>query len=287
MTLDLSRFDIILANTSGGKDSQVMLDYLVELADAAGVRDRIVAVHADLGRVEWEGTKELAELQAKTYGLRFLVTSRSQGDLLTHIEQRGKFPDSANRYCTSDHKTSQVLRVITALVDELRNKAGYVRNPDGTFERRKVRILNCLGMRAQESPNRAKLPVLSIDKAHWGKPPSKKRGTTGVPHGKREVQRWLPIHDWTEDEVWARIKESGVPHHPAYDQGMPRLSCSFCVLASTGALVRAAQLRPALAAEYARVELLIDHRFRNDLSMAKIIELAATTDTSPIENWAA
>ena len=35
-TPDLASFDFIIVNTSAGKDSQAMLDYLVELADAAG-----------------------------------------------------------------------------------------------------------------------------------------------------------------------------------------------------------------------------------------------------------
>ena len=129
-TPDLSSFDIILVNTSAGKDSQAMLDYLVELADEAGVRDRMVAVHCDLGRVEWEDTRELAERQVRHYGgIRFEVVSRELGDLLTQVEQRhaanqanGKvqppWPSSTARYCTSDQKTSQVSKLITQLVNE-------------------------------------------------------------------------------------------------------------------------------------------------------------------------
>ena len=50
--LDLGAYDWVLINTSAGKDSQAMLDYLVELADSQGVsRDHLVAVHCDLGRV--------------------------------------------------------------------------------------------------------------------------------------------------------------------------------------------------------------------------------------------
>jgi len=74
--------------------------------------------------------------------------------------------------------------------------------------------------------------------------------------------------------VWQCIRASGVPYHPAYDQGMTRLSCSLCVLGSRADLVRAAQLRPSLAAEYAELEAEIGHRFRNDLSMAEIITAA-------------
>lgn len=89
---------------------------------------------------------------------------------------------------------------------------------------------------------------------------------------------WLPIHDWTERQVWQRIHASGVPYHPAYDAGMSRLSCSLCVLASRADLVRAAQLRPDLAAEYAALEVEIGHRFRNDMSMADIISAAAASN---------
>jgi hypothetical protein len=55
------------------------------------------------------------------------------------------------------------------------------------------------------------------------------------------------------------------------------------VLGSRADLVRAAQLRPSLATEYAELEAEIGHRFRNDLSMAEIIaaaEQAATAEPS-------
>ncbi|WP_312871955.1 phosphoadenosine phosphosulfate reductase domain-containing protein [Amycolatopsis acididurans] len=90
-------------------------------------------------------------------------------------------------------------------------------------------------------------------------------------NGRREVSTWLPIHEWTETEVWQHIRASGVPYHPAYDAGMTRLSCSLCILGSRADLLRAARLRPDLAAEYARIEDEIGHRFRNDMSTAEII----------------
>lgn len=257
---DLSSYDVLLLNTSGGKDSQAMLDYVVELADRAGVRHAVTAVHADLGRMEWEGTRELAIAQAATYGVRTVVVSRNGGDLLSYIEARGKFPDAARRYCTSDFKRGPVLTAMTALVRQL----GLPRQ---------ARILNCMGMRAQESKARAKKPPFAHDNR--------------ASNGKRHVDTWLPIHSWTVEQVWDRIVVSGVPYHPAYDLGMPRLSCSFCVLASQGALIRAAQLRPELAGEYATVEAKIGHDFRQGLPMRRIIELAATTEAPPVEDWAA
>lgn len=104
MTPDLNSYHWIVINSSAGKDSQAMLDFVVEQSDAAGVaRSRLVVAHADLGRVEWPGTRELADEQARHYGLEFHAIKRPQGDLLEHIEKRGMFPSPAARYCTSDH----------------------------------------------------------------------------------------------------------------------------------------------------------------------------------------
>jgi 3'-phosphoadenosine 5'-phosphosulfate sulfotransferase (PAPS reductase)/FAD synthetase len=104
MTPYLTTYHWIVLNSSAGKDSQAMLDYVVEQADLAAVpRTRLLVAHADLGRVEWPGTRELAEEQAKHYGLRFVAIARPQGDLLDHIQKRGMVPSPSVRWCTSDH----------------------------------------------------------------------------------------------------------------------------------------------------------------------------------------
>ncbi|MFD8078999.1 phosphoadenosine phosphosulfate reductase family protein [Streptomyces sp. NPDC059718] len=257
--------DCLLISSSGGKDSQAILSYLVSLADLAGVRDRIVVVHCDLGDVEWQGTRELAEQQAAVYGLRFEVVTRTQGDLLQHILQRDRelrargdtttpaWPSSGARYCTSDHKRGQVRALMTALVGEFGNLG------------RPVRILNCMGMRAEESPARKKRPVLALDDAS---------------NGKRTVLTWLPLHSWDQFHVWSQIADSGLPYSAAYDWGMSRLSCSFCVLASEADLTCAARLRPAKAREYLTVEQQVGHSFKKNLSIAEILRRAAALDAA-------
>ena len=264
--VDLTSYDVILVNTSAGKDSQAMLDALVRLADEQGCdRSKFVAVHADLGKVEWEGVPELAREQAEHYGLRFEIVTRPQGDLLQQIEDRGMFPSSTARYCTSDQKTGQVTKLMTRLVTE-QVTAGH----DLTV--RPVRILNCLGLRAQESPARAKKVPFGRDTAS---------------NGKRHVDRWLPIFDWVAredihgdepDDVWTTILASGVRYHWAYDEGMRRLSCSFCVLSGERDLILAARLRPDMAQEYVELEERIGHTFRHNLSMADIVARAEQSD---------
>jgi hypothetical protein len=69
---------------------------------------------------------------------------------------------------------------------------------------------------------------------------------------------------------------------------MPRLSCSFCVLSSRSALVRAAQLRADLGAEYLRIEQVTGHSFRKDRSMAEIVGAAGAGEAiGAVEGWVA
>lgn len=246
----LTDYDVILINTSGGKDSQVALDVVVKIAKRAGVLDRLVAVHCDLGEMEWEGTAELAEEQVRHYGIRFEVVSRPQGDLLQQIQNRAitiavkaeeeddpsilatpVFPSSSARYCTSDQKTGQVRKLVTQLKNE-QVAAGVTDRP--------VRILNILGLRAQESTERAKKVVY--------------RFRPDFSNGLVQTDEWLPIHNYTEQLVWATIKASGVRYHQAYDLGMSRLSCVFCIMGSKEDLQIAARHNPALLRKYAQAE---------------------------------
>jgi 3'-phosphoadenosine 5'-phosphosulfate sulfotransferase (PAPS reductase)/FAD synthetase len=246
MTIDLKSFDWIVVNTSAGKDSQALMDYVVEHARTQGVLDRVLAVHCDLGRVEWEGTRELAEEHARHYGLRFEVVSRKQGDLMTHFRQRresldakGKldtpaFPGTGGRYCTSDHKTSQVKQLHTRLADETR-AAGGPKCP---------KILDCLGLRAEESDSRAKR-LAEKGELEFAKTKSS---------GRKEVWEWNPLSEWLEEAVWERIWAAGTRWHWAYDKGMERLSCVFCIYASRSDLAIAASLNRGLLEEYVQLE---------------------------------
>ena len=86
---------------------------------------------------------------------------------------------------------------------------------------------------------------------------------------------WLPLHAWTTEQVWQRIKASGVRYHPAYDLGMPRLSCCFCIFSPRSALLLAGKHNPELLAEYVAVEKQIGHRFRKELSLTEVQEALA------------
>lgn len=260
---ELAAYDLILVNSSAGKDSMASLEVIATEAARQGVLDRVVVGHADLGRAEWAGTRELAREQAERYGLRFFVVTASGPDLLERVERRGMWPSPQQRWCTSDLKRGPLRRLMTQLVGEHRERYGE----------RRVRLLNVMGMRAQESPARAKRDALRVD--------------SSASNGRREVSDFLPLHEWSVEEVWERVHASRIADliHPAYEAGMPRLSCRFCILAPKSALVLSARLNPELAQEYLRVEEATGHRFRMDCSIAEVIEAARTGEPVPAGSW--
>lgn len=218
-----------------------MLHVVCEQARRDGVLDRVHAVHAELEE-EWPGTPELARKQCEAYGVPLHVVKRPQGSLLDQVRQRRRWPSNKARYCTSDHKRLQIGKVITALAN------GHPAT--------RPSILNCLGFRQAESPARAKRQPLSIDLSHSSR--------------NRLITVWLPIFTFSVDQVWSVIREAGTPSHPAYQLGMPRLSCCFCIFASRNALLLAGHHNKTLLDSYAAVEEEIGHTFRKDLSIREI-----------------
>lgn len=223
--LDLvARGALFAANHSGGKDSQAMFAHLREHVPAA----QLHVVHADLPEVEWEGVQD--HIRA-TIGDAPLHTCRNENKtLLQMIERRGMFPSPENRQCTSDLKRGPIERTIRGIVKE-RRAAGV---PGAEI------VVNCMGMRAEESTSRSKLMTFKLN--------------TGNSVAGREWYDWLPIHDWSTAEVFGRIAQAGQQPHWAYAAGMTRLSCCFCIMASKADLTTAARLNPTLYRRYVQLE---------------------------------
>jgi 3'-phosphoadenosine 5'-phosphosulfate sulfotransferase (PAPS reductase)/FAD synthetase len=265
---DLTAYDWIEVSTSAGKDSLAMLWLIAMLARTAGVLHRVVAVHADLGRAEWPGTAEIARKQAEHLGVRFELVRRPQGDLLDLVRHYKHWPKPDSRYCTAMLKRGQILRVLTALAAETRRS-----RPKG--DKRPVKILNCIGLRAEESPGRAKQPSLKRDPRASGK------------GGRKLVDIWLPIQDMPEAEVWGSCRASGAPMHPAYAAGLPRASCILCIYAPRDALLIAGRANPDLLAEYVALEKEIGHDFKHRLPIAQVAAdiAAGVMPKGPVKSW--
>ncbi|MFT2721655.1 phosphoadenosine phosphosulfate reductase family protein [Deinococcus sp. A31D244] len=217
---------LFVLNHSGGKDSQAMLIEVLRHVPAA----QILVVHATLGESEWPGALEHAQAQAEAAGCAFIVAEAGK-TFLGMVERRYQtrpevpsWPSSSTRQCTSDLKRGPITR-------EVRRYA---------TARGITRIVNCMGMRAQESSARAKKPA-------WA--PHAEHGTAG-----RSWYDWLPIHDMSTADVLRTVADADQQLHPAYALGNDRLSCVFCLFGSAGDLRNGAQQNPELYARYVEME---------------------------------
>lgn len=212
--LDLiARGALFVVNHSGGKDSQAMYLTVRKFVPPA----QIVLVHADLGEVEWGGAVE--HIKATTSGEPLHVCASRRG-LLQMIHERGMFPSPSQRQCTSDLKRGPIERTIRQFGVKL--------------------IVNCMGMRAQESSGRSKLAPFKF---------SERNSKAG-----REWYDWLPIHALTVDQVFAEIAAAGQKPHWVYAAGMSRFSCCFCIMSNQADLTTAAGLNPDLYRKYVELE---------------------------------
>ena len=208
---------------SGGKDSQAMY---------AGIRrrvphDRIVAVHADLGEIEWEGVQDHIRATI-AHDLNVVRANKTFFDMVRHRAATRpdvpSFPDGGRRQCTSDLKRGPIYKFIRRDMNARRALVG----------------INCMGLRAEESAGRKRLPPWSLNKT---------LSTT-----TRTVYNWLPIHALTTRQVFSRIREAGQEPFRAYATGNRRLSCVFCILGCAGDLANGRRERPELFQRYVELE---------------------------------
>lgn len=207
-------------NHSGGKDSQAMTALLRRIIP----EEQLLVIHASLGEVEWPGVVD--HIMATIGDLPLIVCKNENKTFLDMVERRGMFPSPQQRQCTSDLKRGPIEREIRRYLKANPRFAGLV--------------VNCMGMRAEESANRARLDTFKVN--------------AGNSKAGRQWYDWLPIHHLVLDQVWDEIRRAGQEPHPAYALGMSRLSCIFCIMASDRDLTIAAENNPRLYARYADLE---------------------------------
>ena len=70
------------------------------------------------------------------------------------------------------------------------------------------------GLRAQQSQARAQVVGRARDELH-------------------ELEKFNPLHDWSEQDVWAYIRAKGVPYNRLHDRFYPSIGCAPCTRAIT------------------------------------------------------
>ena len=130
-----------VVNHSGGKDSTRMLGFVrnkfrdsptyVVMADTGFEHQRPISA-ADFAR------QRCAE-----FGLNLTVVRNPKRTYLEMVERRGMFPSPKFRQCTSDLKRSPIEKFIRTLPHKM--------------------IVNCIGIRAEESHSRSRLAPLAVN----------------------------------------------------------------------------------------------------------------------------
>jgi 3'-phosphoadenosine 5'-phosphosulfate sulfotransferase (PAPS reductase)/FAD synthetase len=242
----------IVANHSGGKDSQRMLGFL--RAEFPNVKTYVVMADTGFEHVKPVPAIEWGQRQAASFGLELHVVRNPNKTYLEMVERRGKFPSSATRQCTSDLKRGPIEKFIRHLPEKI--------------------ILNCTGIRAAESPKRAKQNPWKVNE--------------GLSVAGRQVWNWMPIFEESLQDVLNWHWSNNQPLHPVYITAyhvdgttggyLRRFSCRVCIF-STNADIRAIydNDRPAFDA-VADLEVKMNFTMRSGKSLFQIIDQTDPAD---------
>ena len=214
---------IFYVSHSGGKDSQAMYALLKDLVPES----QLVVVHADLGKVEWQGAATHIR-KTISHPLNIVHARKTLLQMVLHrFETRPEvpsWPSSETRQCTSDLKRGPIQKFIR---HDMKSRCASL-------------AVNCIGIRAQESKSRAKKKAFSLNRT--------------LSKAGRTVYDWMPIFDLTTEQVFETIREAGQSPFWVYLAGNDRMSCVFCIFGSEKDIRNGMRFNPDLFGDYLKVE---------------------------------
>lgn len=247
-----------LVSVSGGKDSTAT--YLLAIEYGRPFR----AVFADTGNEHPATYEYVAQLSARTGGpavevvkadfadriekhRNYILERWPQEGIADEIVQaavdmhapsgnpfldlcilKGRFPSRMAQFCTEELKTLPItMQVVFPMLD-------------------KGMVLQWIGIRADESPNRAKQPRYN-------------RHDSGS-------YLWRPIFRWSVQDVWRQHAKHGIAPNPLYAAGMGRVGCMPCINCSAGEFARIGRLYPEHLSRIRRWESIVSRASKRQRS---------------------
>lgn len=202
---------------SGGKDS---------MATALWLRDQGIAFQPVFNDTGWEHPltySYIEQINQTIFGNALIRlkpdawvptgTTEKYGDMRDLVTRKGRVPSVRARFCTEFLKTNP-LRAYLATVEE---------------------PVLYQGIRAEESPARAKLPP-----SEWSD------------YYDCQVER--PLFRWTAREVFDLLARHGIEPNPLYKMGSKRVGCFPCVLTRHADLRRISKVFPEVWDRIAELE---------------------------------
>ena len=219
---------VVAFSLSGGKDSTAAMRGAWEFLDEIGhPRADRVAIHADLGRAEWQSTPAMVEEVAAHFGAPLMVVRHASHDMVSRWEARfdngkrryrdleifnliGPWSSASLRFCTAEMKQQVIAPALTRAF------------PGRT-------IISVVGIRRDESPGRGRAPISKVE-PRWARADGSNHLT------------WHPALFWSAAEVFHHHRRYGLPLSEVYTvHGCTRLSCAFCIMQSLADQVAAAK----------------------------------------------
>lgn len=208
----------VIVTYSGGKDSQASLLWTLN-----NLTKTPLVVFCDTG---WEHPLTYKHLEETTKALGLeLITLRSKkySGMVDLADKKNRWPSVKARFCTVELKTMPMLDFI---LDEVKDHFVVIQ-----------------GIRAAESPNRAKMESQCNYFKYYLEPYGydKKGKPKYHTYRRREVLEYCkkyatdvlrPVFDWTGQQVIDYILQNWQEPNPLYRMGYKRVGCYPCIMAS-------------------------------------------------------
>ena len=148
-------------------------------------------VSLETGRLHKE-TLGMVERVQERYGYEIALYRPVQADIDAYVEKKG----------------------VNAFYDsvELRKECCHIRKVEPLGRALNGKKAWVTGQRRSQSATRSDLSVQEYDGSHG-------------------MEKFNPLADWSEQDVWDYIRANDVPYNPLHDQGYPSIGCEPCTRA--------------------------------------------------------